>query len=269
MSRRSLFIGMIILAVIVVGGGIWLYDWVLGETQEASEQINAIPLEVSTTTPQSGDIATAAPVSEDAPIATPVVVEPPLSVEGQGAEGSSSLGLVIYRIVQEESQVRFNIYEELRGAPKDVIGTSTQIAGEVGVDLDDLSTAQVGVIQINARTLVTDDDRRNQAIRNRILNTDQYEYITFTPVEIIGLSGGAQPGQPYTFQIAGDLTVRDVTQPVIFGVSVLVESADRLTGSASTGISRADFNLIVPDLPFIANVSDEVILEIDFILAAS
>ena len=145
--------------------------------------------------------------------------------------------LVKYQISQDESQVRFNIYEQLRGQPKDVIGVSNQIAGQVAVDLNDLSTAQIGEIVINARTLETDDSRRNQAIRNRILFTDQYEFINFKPTQISGLSGSAAPGQSFTFQVTGDLTIKDVTKPVTFDVTVMVEST-RAAGRIGKNVDR-------------------------------
>jgi hypothetical protein len=53
-----------------------------------------------------------------------------------------------------------------------VIGITDQVAGEASVNLADLSQTRLGVILVNARTLATDQDRRNQAIRNRILQTD-------------------------------------------------------------------------------------------------
>lgn len=48
--RRGVLIGIIGLLVIVVVG-IWLNDWILGDTQEASGPISAIPLEIATTAP--------------------------------------------------------------------------------------------------------------------------------------------------------------------------------------------------------------------------
>jgi len=269
MKNRNWIIAGVVIVVIALAAGFWLYDWVLGDTQAASEPISAIPLEVEATqTTVKTPVATATVVME-IQTTEPQATEPPLSTEASPQEQSAAdtgVGLPIFRIVQEESQVRFKIYEELRGAPKDVVGVSNQVAGEAGVDFNDLSTTQLGVIQINARTLATDDDRRNQAIRNRILHTDQYEYITFTPTQISGLSGSYVEGQSYSLQIAGDLTIQDVTQPVVFDATVLVESADRLSGSATTTIQRSDFNLIIPSVPFVANPGEEVILEIDFVL---
>ncbi len=263
MKSRNLIIGLI-LAIALIAGGIWLYNWVLGETEAASGPISAPTLALPTNTEAVDEPTEAAPTAEvEATEAPPTEV-----VEATEAPVSDApaTGMILYQIAQAESQVRFNIFEELRGSPKDVIGVSDQVAGELAIDLSDLSTAQVGVIQVNARTLATDEDRRNQAIRNRILFTDQYEFITFTPTEIRGLSGVSEPGQPFSFQIAGDLTIRDVTRPVVFEVSATGESLDRIVGTASTVISRANYNLIVPDVPFVANVADEVTLEIDFVL---
>lgn len=271
MNRKTIWIGVILLALIAIAGGFWLYDWVLGETEAASGPLEATPVALETAAPTAPaptvslptatqPPATAAPTQ---PLATVAPTQPPATATPVSAP---SLALVVYKISQEDSQVSFNIFEELRGEPKDVIGVTNQVAGEVAVDLSDLSTAKIGVIQINARTLVTDDDRRNQAIRNRILNTDQYEFITFTPTQIIGLSGSAAPGQTFKFQIAGDLTIRNITQPVVFDVTGQVQSPDRLTGTAKTVIQRADFQLVVPNLPFIANVSPTVALQIDMVL---
>jgi polyisoprenoid-binding protein YceI len=267
-----LIIGLL-LAAALVAGGIWLYDWVLGETEQASGPISAPTLALPTATEEVAEPTQASPTEAVEATETPISESTAPSAEGDSATeapaaNSPAAGVVVYQISQEESEVRFNIFEELRGAPKDVIGVSDQVAGEAAVDLADLSTAQLGVIQINARTLVTDEDRRNQAIRNRILNTDQYEFITFTPTQVSGLSGSAAPGQAFTFQVAGDLTIRDITQPVAFEVTATLESPGRITGTATTTISRADYNLLIPDVPFVANVSDEVKLEIDFVLIA-
>jgi polyisoprenoid-binding protein YceI len=269
MSRRNLVIGALVAVVILVVGGAWLYNWVLGDTEAASAEITAPTLALDTAAPEvaaTTDLppTISAPTDMPEPTQAAPVENSPTTLAMEAPAG----GLVTYQIVQEESQVSFNIFEELRGAPKDVIGTSNQVAGELAVDLDDLSTAQIGQILINARTLATDDDRRNQAIRNRILHTDQYEFITFTPTQITGLSGSAQPGQTFTFQITGDLTIQDITQPVTFDVTAQVESANRIAGTASTTINRSDFNLIVPNVPFVANVGEEVQLAIDFVLVA-
>ena len=259
MDRKYTIIGVLLVVVLVITG-IWLWNWVLGETEEASGPITAVPImtEAATATTVITEAVTAAPGITEAPDG-PVVQETPVATDLPVSAP------IIFQISQEGSEASFNIFEELRGQPKDVIGTTDQVAGEIALDKSDLSATQVGVIQVNARTLVTDDDRRNQAIRNRILNTDNYEFITFTPTQISGLEGAATVGQEFTFQIAGDLTIRDVTKPVVFDVTAQLVTEDQLTGYAEAKIQRGDFNIVIPSVPFVANVSEEIALEIDLV----
>ena len=274
MKSRNWIIAGAVIVVVGLAAGFWLYNWVLGDTQAASGQISAIPLTIEATNtmvePPATDVAATevassqAQATESLAAATP---QPETNPQNKSVANPGA-GPRVFQINQDESQVQFSIYEELRGAPKTVIGVSNQVAGEAAVDFNDLSTAQLGVIQIDARTLKTDDNQRNRAIGNRILHTDQYEYITFTPTQIMGLNGSAVVGQSFTFQIAGNLTIQDVTQPIVFDATVLVEAPDRLSGTATTTIQRGDFNLVIPNVPFVANAGEDVTLEINFVLTA-
>lgn len=265
LSRNNIIIiGIALLTVTVIGGGLWAYDSVQGDTLAPSGPITAIPLAANTVAPT---LDAPGQVSQPEPTEVRPTSEGSATVEPTNAATSTTQvsGPAIFQISQGQSEVRFSIYEELAGEPQTVVGATSQVAGEVAVDLADLSKVQAGVIQINARTFVTDSERRNRAIRNFILQTDQYEFITSTPKQIIGLSGSAQPGQLFTFQIAGDLTIRDITQPVVFTLTVQGESAARLTGTATTVVTRSDYNLVIPSVPNVANVGEEVTLEIDFV----
>jgi polyisoprenoid-binding protein YceI len=124
------------------------------------------------------------------------------------------------------------------------------------------------VIQVNARTLATDNNFRNNSIRNRILNTDSYEFITFTPTSLEGLPDSVAAGDTVTFSMIGDLTIRDVTNEVTFEVEATAVSATQISGTASTIIGREAFNLIIPTVPNVANVEEEVELYIDFVANA-
>jgi hypothetical protein len=46
-------------------------------------------------------------------------------------------------------------------------------------------------------------------------------------------------------------------------------SDSQINGTASTVISRGDFNLVIPNVPSIANVEEEVGLYIDFVARRS
>lgn len=220
----------------------------------ASAPIEVIPLAESTTVAA----ATSAPAATT--VATPTADE--------GTDSSTtadSSDLIIAQIVPEDSEVRFIIDGVLNNAPYTVVGTTDQVAGELAIDPSNPAASQVGVIQVNARTLTIDNEFRNRAIKNRILMTDEYEYITFTPTELVGLLESVEIGQSYSFQIVGDLTIRDVTQQVTFDVTAMPESAERLSGTAQTTIAYADFGLSIPEVPQVASVADDVRLEIDFV----
>jgi polyisoprenoid-binding protein YceI len=260
MSTKNTLIAGVTMLVVVAITGLALFNLVFTNDTAPSGPITAIPLVVSTAAPEQPQ-ATAA--SE-----TTIATSPAAETTALPANTAQGSGLVVFQIAPDPSQVSFSIYEELGGQPKTVVGTTSQVAGQLAVDTQDLSQTQVGVIQVNARTLATDSERRNGAIRNFILNTNQYEFITFTPKSLTGLSGAAQPGQSFTFQMSGDLTIRNVTQSVTFTVTAQGVSASQIAGTATATVKRSDFNLTIPSVPNVANVGEEVTLQIDFVANA-
>ncbi|MFO7661061.1 MAG: YceI family protein [Chloroflexota bacterium] len=245
---------------------------VLQDPETPSAPIEAIPLETlstgvdATTIPATEVPATEAPGTEVTPTVIAPIDEPAEEVE-PAAEAVA--GTRVYTIDQSESQVRFELDEDLRGERLTVIGLTDQVAGQLSLDLADLSQTQVGIIQINARTLLTDNNFRNRAIQNEILSTGQWEFITFVPTAIDGLPASVAIGEPVTFTISGDLTIRNITLPAAFTIQATAVSDDQLVGSAVTVINREDFGLRIPSVPNVANVEEEVELYIDFTANAS
>ena len=173
----------------------------------------------------------------------------------------------VFRISQEESQASFTIDEVLNGADTTVVGATSEVAGDVKIDFNDPAASEVGQIRINARTLATDNSRRDGAISRFILQSGQEdnEFIEFLPTALDGLPDSASIGDAVEFQIVGDLTVSGTTQEVTFDATVDLTSADQISGSAQTTVMYADFNLSIPSVPQVASVADEVILGIEFV----
>ena len=252
---------------------------ILQEPEEASGPIEAVPLEIVTSAPAEE----AAAVVEE-PVAYPAAGDEvtqgeayPAAAEPSGAEAypapgeeasAATDGLRIYEISQADSEVRFVLDEDLRGQLNTVTGVTDQVAGEIAIDLNDLQSTQVGVIQINARALATDNSFRNRAIQNQILDTGSFEFITFSPTSVDGMPDSAAIGEEVTFTISGDLTIRDITRPAVFNVNATAVSDDQLVGSASAVVLRADYGLEIPSVPNVANVENEVELYIDFVANA-
>lgn len=298
MSRRNVtyIIGILILMGITSAVSILAYTYIIGGSGEPSQPLSAPTLSLATPTPNplqaqvealssqvaelqdanatlsavaaSGGAAASTPVPDTTVEATTDPVEPTAAPAETTAEAASaSTAATLFRIVQDESEVRFSITEDLRGVPTNPIGVTNQVAGDILVDLGTPANTRVGTIRIDARTLTTDSEFRNRAIRAEILESskDEYEYIDFTPTAVTGLPAQITVGQAVTFQITGDLKIRDITNSVTFDVTATLTSDDRLEGSATTQVTRAMYNLQIPNAPGVANVSDEVDLSIDFV----
>jgi polyisoprenoid-binding protein YceI len=195
----------------------------------------------------------------------PAQASGPLTAAPIAENNTNAQGGTVYQIDPDASSAQFVVDEVLRGSPKTVVGTTNQIAGQIAASLNDLDAAQVGAITINARTLSTDDNSRNRMLQNQILQTDQHEYITFQPKQLIGIPDSATPGQSFTFQMVGDLTIRGTTRETTFDVAVTPTTDNQLQGSASTTIKYADFGVSIPKVPAVAGVADEVGLRLDFV----
>ena len=195
----------------------------------------------------------------------PEVSAPIQAVALQSTASTATTGSAkVYSIDTTSSEARFVLDEVLRGEDKTVVGTTDQVAGQIALDPSSATSAQVGTITVNARTLVTDDSSRTRALQNVILSTGEHEYISFTPSAIAGLPTTIQAGQTYAAQLTGDLTIKGVTKTTTFAVQLTPTSASQLTGTANTTIAFADWGLSIPTVPFVASVDDQVRLELDF-----
>ena len=95
----------------------------------------------------------------------------------------------IFTIDSSNSEASFTIDEVLFGQQNTVVGTTSQVAGQIQVDKDDPSKSQVGQIKVDLTGLKTDSNLRNNTIQGRILETGDAsnQFAVFTPKSISGL----------------------------------------------------------------------------------
>ena len=139
------------------------------------------------------------------------------------------------------------------------------------VDLANPSASTIGTILINARTLETDNSFRNRALRSQILRSaqDEHEFIVFQPAALVNFSADSVAvGETIRFEVTGDLTVVGVTRSVTFSAEVTLDSETQLSGSATVNLLHGDFGLVIPDVPSVANVTDDVDLTLEFVARA-
>lgn len=254
---RSVF-GWIAAVVIAIGGGAFAWLWFAGGSGEPSTELTTPNISGSDTTAAGSD-----PTVAD--------TRPDTTGDGEGVATTEAGGATAFVIDSGQSTASFEIDEELRGSPQVVVGTTNQVAGQVAVDPTDLSTAQFSQIVINARTFETDSSQRDRAIRGPvILNSasDEFELITFDVSSVEGLDGDSQPGDSLEFSVTGDLTVKETTNEVTFDVTATFVDGMTIAGLASTTILRSNFDIGIPSVPGVANVSDDVVLNLDFVAVA-
>lgn len=179
-------------------------------------------------------------------------------------------GQTVFTIDPSVSSASFEIHEVLFGNPNDVIGKTNQVTGQILINTSDPSKSQLGPIRVDLSTLATDSDMRNRALQNRILETGDpaNRYATFTATSFQGLPS-TFPGGLAHFKVTGNLTVHQVTKVETFDVVFTVNSDKQVTGSASTTVRYEDFNLAIPDVPSVTNVSDTVALTLNFTARAA
>ncbi len=244
-------------------------------TEQASEEPTVAPTEVAAEEIDAQETDAEQPTDEAANVAeetTATAVEAATAVpdEAAAAEGASVADPQTFSIVQAGTEARFIINEVLMGNDKTVVGVTSDVSGEIQLDAADPSASEIGVITINARDLTTDEDKRNGALRRLILQSgqDEYQYITFTPTSIDGLPDSVAVGETFSFQVTGDLQIRDMVQPVTFDVEVTADSESEISGLAIAEVQRADFGLRIPQVPGVAGVEENVRLELEFSAAA-
>lgn len=273
---KKLGIAIGIVVVLVVAG--LAYVWFSGGSGEPSTDVTAPPVTTAPPAPPAGEAeqeetpvdteaadpgATAATTTATSAVTTSTSAPP-------AADPDAGPAAVVYRIDKAESTVRFEIDEILNGSPKRVVGTTNEVAGEILIDFDDPTASSLGAVVINVRTLQTDSSFRDRATRGPILGSarDENEFATFEPTDITGFPDQVTVGDRVSLTVVGDLTLSGVTLPVEFAVEVAIGSTERIEVSGAATVLRSDFGLVVPDVPSVSDVADEVTLAIDLVLVA-
>jgi polyisoprenoid-binding protein YceI len=191
--------------------------------------------------------------------------------ESDDDQTATSGGVTLF-IVPEESEARFIIDEVLSGADKTVVGTTTAVEGTITADEDNPQNVSVSAVKVDLSTLTTDSSFRNRAIRDFILQTGDpaNQFATFEPTRYEGLPESVTIGEPFTFQITGDLTIHGVTREETFEVTLTPVSETRIEGTATlSDINYGDFGVQILRLPEqVASVEDTVTLEFSFVAVA-
>lgn len=185
---------------------------------------------------------------------------------------SAAEGMRTFVVVPGESKAFYIMEEEFfqdalakYGIPigqGETIGSTDQIEGVLQLDLD---TATVGTSQftVNLTSLETDQSRRDDWIRENALESNTYPLATFVATEIRNAPADYQEGSEANFQLAGDITIREVTNPVVFDVTATLEG-NTIQGVAEADLKLTDFDIEPPSFIGTLTVKDDFVVRVEF-----
>ena len=186
------------------------------------------------------------------------------SASGQ-ARSPSTTEAVRYVVAPAGNEARYRVREQLAGfdLPKDAIGTTKNVTGQVVIGPDGKVVRESSKVTIQLSELKSDQSRRDNFLRRSTLETTKFPNAELVPVALEGLLLPIGAGSSQTFVVRGDLTVHGVTRPTTWQVTARGEGRD-VVGTATTAFTFKDFNLEQPRVPVVLSVADTIRLEYDF-----
>jgi hypothetical protein len=211
-----------------------------------------------------------------------VAVAPSAQSVGQAEAALPRTGERIYRIVPQQSAASYQAQEKwLRWpAPTKAIATTGDVEGELTLVMGDQPTLAANHFRVDMRTLVSElaDTplsgpagvflaQRDHAVRG-LLETDKYPFAEFAAASLDGVPTRYAEGQTVKMRLPGDLTVHNVTRPVLLDTEATLGS-ETLSGTATVQIRMTDFGLKPPANNGSMDVEDDLSLVIRFVARAT
>ena len=188
----------------------------------------------------------------------------PASAATVPAAGTAAVRMVVSPTGNE---ARYRVQERLVGhdLSNNAVGATRDITGAIALDSTGSLLPAESKIVVDIRSLKSDRDRRDGFVQHRLLETDQFPAVTLVPTAIRGTVSSLWTMGSARFDLAGGLTIHGVTRRTLWHVTAH-QDAGRVSGTASTGFTFADFGLTQPRVPVVLSVADTIRLEYDFTL---
>ncbi len=215
---------------------------------------------------------TGAPALTDAPAPTtapaPTDALAPTTAPAPSGATNAAGAAVALNLVPGKSKAGYRVREQLAGVslPGDAVGTTDAITGAIVGKTDGTLVSAESKFVVDLRTLQSDQRMRDGFIQRETLRTSQYPTATFVPTAVSGFPTILPPTGQVSFQLTGDLTIRDVTRPTTWDVTCQPTSQTEGTCHATTTFTFGDFQLEQPRVPRVLSIEDKIILEVDVTL---
>ena len=199
-----------VVVVAVVGGSIWFVNRGDEPLDPRLPRAGALGLEV-TPAPLDGAAAIdAVPLDPDDG------ADPDPEAEVEVEAGPTIDGRRTARLGDGATYfVGYEITEALGILGATATGTTGTYTGTLVIEAGRLTTLD---LTVDLRTLRSDEAFRDELIRTEVLQTDLYPDATFVADVPVELPASVAVGAPFSFDITGTLTLRDIAGPVRFSI---------------------------------------------------
>lgn len=227
------------------------------------------PAAEATAAPEPTEAEAPAETAEDA-------TSPASDADAADTSGASELptGLRTYAIVPEESSASYIAEEEFFGLAlgkygipeglSDTVGTTQAIEGQFQLNWDDLgSPLGENTFTVDLSTLESNQGLRDEWIRENGPEFGTYPTATFVAESLEGAPDSYTMGEEVNFQLVGQLTIRETTQPATFDVTATLND-DTVTGVATAALTMSDFGITPPDFVNTLTVADDFQVRVEF-----
>ncbi|MDA0770396.1 MAG: YceI family protein [Chloroflexi bacterium] len=179
-----------------------------------------------------------------------------------------------FRIVPEASEARYEVDEELifLGISLNrAIGRTSELSGEFSFYQDSTDeqflVVTSGHFQVDLSKLKSDDTRRDERIRDQWLESFRFPLAVFEakevgefPNDVLGVTTNAVN---WTFELKGDMTVREVTREETLVVQVNIIDGN-MDGTVTTHLKMKDYGFSPPNISGLMKVEEGVDVVVEF-----
>ena len=159
----------------------------------------------------------------------------------------------------DDTVVGYRVRENLAGIDQEAAGRTNDVQGTLTVEGD--TTISAAEVTAGLQSLESDEDRRDNAIRTRGLETERFPEATFRLTQPAELPSSPARGQDLSATVTGELTLHGVTKAVEVPVQARWDGGT-IEVVGSIPIVMADYDIDPPNVGGFVSVEDEGEIEL-------